>query len=99
MPVDGSDLLKLLTQLDAVLSECYVLVAAGGTALTLHHLKTSTKDVDFIVDDGDADKFRRLVDGLSDVRVDVFERGKVWFNPLPDDYVSAAVGYWSFTHV
>lgn len=99
MPVDGADLLKLLTRLDMALSECYVLVAAGGTALTLHRLKTSTKDIDFIVDSGDADKFRQLVNSLSDAHVDVFERGKVWFNPLPDDYVSAAVGYWSFTHI
>ena len=99
MPVDGADLLDLLTRLDAALSECYVLVAAGDTALTLHRLKTSTKDIDFIVDGGDADKFWQSVNSLSDAHVDVFERGKVWFNPLPDDYVSAAVGYWSFDHM
>ena len=68
MPVDGADLLKLLTRLDVALSECYVLVAAGGTALTLHRLKTSTKN---IVDSGDADKFRQLVNSLSDAHVDV----------------------------
>lgn len=99
MRVDGAALLELLTRLDGALSGHYVLVAAGGTALTLHNLKTSTKDVGFIVDSGDADEFGQLANGLSDVHVGVFERGKVWFNPLPADYVSAAVRYGSFANM
>ena len=91
MRVDGAALLEFLTRLDGILSEHYVLVAAGGAALTLHDLKTSTKDVDFIVDVGNADKFRQLADNLGDVQVNVFERGEVWFN-VPADYFSTAYG-------
>ena len=99
MGVDKTGLLELLAHLDVELAERHVLVAAGGTALTLHDLKTSTKDIDIIVDEGDVDKTRRLAGRLSNSHVDVFDPGMVWFNPLPGDYVSEAVGYGSFVNM
>lgn len=99
MGVDKTGLLELLARLDAELAGRHILVAAGGTALTLHDLKTSTEDIDVIVAEGDGDKTRRLASRLSDSHVDVFDPGMVWFSPLPADYVSEAVGYGSFANM
>ena len=55
MAVDASSLNEIVRKLgDAVECDC-TLVAAGGTALTLHGLKPSTEDVDFVVEYGDKD--------------------------------------------
>jgi hypothetical protein len=47
--IDKFHLLDILSIWDSYLSRKIRLIACGGTALTLLHIKESTKDVDFIV--------------------------------------------------
>ena len=47
MPLDKSGLRGLLTAVDEALERRIILVAAGGTAMTLIDLKPSTIDIDF----------------------------------------------------
>ena len=44
-----TELLEFIKQLDAYLDEETILVAIGGTALTLLNIKSSTRDIDLIV--------------------------------------------------
>ena len=60
MDVDKSELMELVRWLDDEVDEKYVLIAAGGTALTLQNVKTSTKDVDFVVHTGNLDALKEI---------------------------------------
>ena len=84
MVVDADGLLELMRKLDDEMDEPYVLLATGGTALTLQNVKASTMDVDFVVQSGDMTKLNKVCSKLADVRVDLFERGFVFNNRLPD---------------
>lgn len=58
-------------------------VALGGTSLTLHGIKQTTKDVDFIVEEGD-------MTGFGDVygtKVDTFGAGQSYTTRMPSDYI------------
>jgi hypothetical protein len=52
MAVDSGPLHEFLRELGGVLNSNYTLVADGGAALTLHDIKHSTEDVDFVVEYG-----------------------------------------------
>ena len=90
MGVDASGLLDFIRRLDGEMDERYVLLAAGGTALTLQNVKASTMDVDFVVQSGDLAKLNEACSRLADVRVDLFERGFVFNNRLPDSCMMRA---------
>ena len=90
MGVDASGLVDLIYQLDEEVDERYVLLAAGGTALTLQNVKASTADVDFVVQSGDLAKLGKACSRLASVRVDLFESGFVFNNRLPDSCTSRA---------
>lgn len=47
--VDKTDLLERLNEWDRTISRSVLVVACGGTALTLQGYKPSTKDIDFLV--------------------------------------------------
>lgn len=88
MDVDASSLNDIVRKLgDAVECDC-TLVAAGGTALTLHDPKSSTEDVDFVVEYGDMDAVESAAASIGGPRVDLFPAGTVFNNPLPADYMS-----------
>lgn len=83
---------------DAVECNC-TLVAAGGTALTLHGLKPSTEDVDFVVEYGDKDAVGSAAASIGGPRIDLFPAGIVFNNPLPEDYMSRVEYKGEFGHV
>ena len=90
MDVDKTHLLDFMHRLDNEVSEQYVLLAAGGTALTLHGVKISTKDVDFVVQHGSLENLANVCSRVSSICVDLFERGVVFNNPLPDSCMARA---------
>ena len=90
MAVDSTTLGMFLQRLGGVLeSEC-TLVAAGGTALTLHGIKRSTDDVDFVVEDGNAGIIHDAIRLINGPPADLFPAGTVFNNPLPSEYLSRA---------
>lgn len=99
MGVDASSLNDIVRKLgDAVASDC-TLVAAGGTALTLHGLKSSTEDVDFVVEYGDKGAVESVAASIGGPRIDLFSAGSVFNNPLPADYMSRVEYKGEFGHV
>lgn len=88
MGVDADSLLTFISSLgDAIDSEC-LLVAAGGTALTLHGMKQSTKDVDSVVETGSMADVESAINTINGPPTDLFSAGVVFNNPLPANYVS-----------
>jgi hypothetical protein len=67
--LNEEDLLTSLESWDAALESTCLLVACGGTALTLQGYKVTTKDVDFLVpDDDDLREILRTIQDLGYVR-------------------------------
>ena len=78
MSFDNTKLLDFLGQIDRELSRKIVIVAVGGSAMTLVNAKSSTIDIDFTIPSRDCDEFehaRKLVQ--PGFRVDVFRDGVV----------------------
>ncbi|MGI0062745.1 MAG: DUF6036 family nucleotidyltransferase, partial [Nitrosotalea sp.] len=65
-----------------------VIVAVGGTAMTLFKAKSSTVDVDFTIPSqyyADFEHAKNIV--RPGFRVDLYHDGAVFLNMLPDDYL------------
>lgn len=89
MAVNSRQLLAFLEEVEKVLERRIVLVAAGGTAMTLYGLKPSTIDVDFTGPAEDVSLFVRAVKRVQPgFRVDVWPNGQVFSQFLPSDYLS-----------
>ena len=58
--LNKDNLLELLSLWNSFLKKKVHLIACGGTALTLQDIKSSTKDVDFLVPK--EDEYRYLID-------------------------------------
>lgn len=84
-----SDLIKWLKKLDNKLDRPIILIAVGGTAMTLLNLKESTRDVDFCIKGEDSERFRKLIKGAK-FKIDVFIDGFIFSEQLPDDYIDIA---------
>lgn len=88
MSLDNTKLLDFLGEIDKELSHKIVVVAVGGTAMTLVNAKPSTIDVDFTILGEDYDEFERAKKIVQPgFRVDVFRDGAVFVTILPDDYL------------
>ena len=82
----GKDMLiKWLHGIDARLKKKIVLVAVGGTAMTLLGLKSSTVDVDFSIASEDKTHFEEVLD--KKFKVDIFVEGYIFSEQLPEDYI------------
>lgn len=80
--------MALLEEADAVLGRRIVLVAAGGTALTLLNVKPSTIDIDFTGPAKDIDEFSEAERSIPHgYKVDKYKDGTVFTQILPDDYL------------
>jgi hypothetical protein len=92
MSLDKSRLTEFLEEIDKELDNKITLVAAGGTAMTLLDVKTSTIDVDFT---GPADSISELNSALEwlqpGFRVDRWPDGMVFSQTLPDDYLRKSI--------
>jgi hypothetical protein len=84
--ITKNDLINWLGEIDKKLKEKIILIAVGGTAMTLLGLKPSTRDVDFCVEGKDAAIFRRLSRN-NQFKVDIFHDGFIFSEQLPDDYI------------
>jgi hypothetical protein len=92
MSLDKSRLTEFLEEIDKELDSKITLVAAGGTAMTLLDVKTSTIDVDFT---GPADSISELNSALERLqpgfRVDRWPDGMVFSQTLPGDYLHKSI--------
>ena len=86
--IDKNDLVKWLHKVDKNLKKHILVVAVGGTAMTLLGLKSSTVDVDFCVDSEDKEELEAAISGT--FKVDIFVDGYIFSEQLPDDYMSKA---------
>lgn len=88
MSLNKQQLLDFLEELDKELDKKITVVAAGGTAMTLHDAKPSTIDVDFTIPTGSYEEFKRVLDITPHgFKVDYWPNGMVFSQDLPDDYL------------
>jgi hypothetical protein len=100
--VSKSGLLSVLSSFDKRLNRKILLIAVGGTAMTLLGIKASTKDIDFnIPNKEDYNDFHALYKKISPgVQIDYYGSNMVFSEALPKDYVKKARGYESgFTNI
>lgn len=89
MAVGSRQLLGFLEEVEEILERRILLVAAGGTAMTLYGLKPSTIDVDFTGPAEDVALFVRVIKRVQPgFRVDVWPNGQVFSQFLPSDYLN-----------
>jgi hypothetical protein len=88
MSLDNTKLLDFLEEVDKELSRRIVVVAVGGTAMTLLKAKPSTIDVDFTIPGEFYDEFVKAMKIVnSGLKVDLFHDGAVFITMLPEDYL------------
>ncbi len=88
MSLDNTKLLDFLGEVDKELERKIVVVAVGGTAMTLLNAKPSTLDVDFTIPAeyyGEFEAAKKIVQ--PGFRVDLFHDGAVFVTMLPEDYL------------
>src|SRR5208283_66598 len=93
--VAKKELLGFLDSFDAELNRGVLLVAVGGTAMTLLGVKASTKDIDFnIPSEEDYKEFIRVKDKIKPgVQIDCWSSNMVFTEVLPEDYVKLSSEY------
>ena len=82
--IGRNELVKWLRSIDKKLHRKMTLIAAGGTAMTLLGLKSSTIDVDFCLKSEDKNDFEKALD--KKFKVDIFTDGYIFSEQLPADY-------------
>jgi len=82
--IDKNELLEWLKAVDKKLKKKIVLIAVGGTAMTLLGLKSSTRDVDFCIKSEDKKDFEKALG--KKFNVDLFTDGYIFSEQLPEDY-------------
>jgi len=88
MSLDNTKLLDFLVEVDKELSRRIVVVAVGGTAMTLVKAKPSTIDVDFTIPREFYDEFTKAKKIVNPgFKVDLFHDGAVFITMLPEDYL------------
>ncbi|OLD78276.1 hypothetical protein AUF62_02840 [archaeon 13_1_20CM_52_20] len=88
MSISSKQLVDFLDEVGKTLDRKIVLVAAGGTALTLYRAKASTIDVDFTGPAKDVELFQKAVNATQPgFKVHVWPDGQVFSQFLPDDYL------------
>lgn len=88
MSFDNTKLLDFLGEIDKELKRRIIVVAVGGTAMTLLNAKPSTIDIDFTIPAKYYDEFemaKKIVQ--PGFRVDLFHDGAVFITMLPVDYL------------
>ena len=86
--ITGRDLIDKLPLLNQRLDTWTEAVGLGGTAMTLLGIKDETRDVDFILEEGDTTSFKSISERICGTVVDVFGRCSAYSVRMPDDYVS-----------
>jgi len=100
MPCDKSVLFDFLNVLNENLSNKITLVAAGGTAMTLLDIKTSTIDIDFTIPSCDRLEFEQaLKSNPPGYKVDRWTDGCIFCQTLPNDYLKKSITIKEFSHI
>lgn len=86
--IDRKTLMGWLREIDKKLSRKIIIVAVGGTAMTLLGHKPSTIDIDFCVSSSDKILFEKHVGRK--FKVDIFVDGFIFSEQLPEDYSEKA---------
>ncbi len=87
--LDKSQLLSLLARFDEELEQKIILVAAGGTALTLLDAKPTTLDIDFTAPSESIAIFDRVEKGIPHgFKIDRYKDGAIFSQILPEDYLT-----------
>lgn len=90
--LNNSKLLDFLEELDKELDGKIIVVAVGGTAMTLLGIKPSTIDVDFNMPGEDFEKFKRILGMIPHgFKVDTYKDGVVFSQILPADYIAKSM--------
>ena len=84
--ITKNDLLDWLKKVDKKLDKKIMIIAVGGTAMTLLGIKPSTRDVDFCLNGKYLKEFKELTKNSKFV-VDLFCDGFIFSEQLPDDYI------------
>lgn len=88
MSLDNTKLLDFLDEIDKELERKIIVIAVGGTAMTLVNAKPSTIDIDFTIPREYYEEFEHAKKIVQPgFRVDVFHDGAVFVTILPDDYL------------
>lgn len=92
MSLDNRKLLGFLEEVEKELSRKIIVVAVGGTAMTLLKVKPSTLDVDFTIPNQYYDEFQSAVKIVSPgFTVHSWIDGAVFVNMLPEDYLTKSI--------
>lgn len=83
--IDKYELVNWLKKIDKKLSKKIILIAVGGTAMTMLNLKSSTMDIDFCIASKDEKEFRKFLGNK--FKVDLFTDGYIFSEQLPEDYI------------
>jgi len=84
--ITKKDLLDWLKRVDKKIDRPMILIAVGGTAMTLIGLKPSTRDIDFCVESKDFRILKELTQG-DKFKVDIYRDGFIFSEQLPEDYI------------
>lgn len=88
----NKDLTDFLEIIDNHLKNKIILVAAGGTAMTLLDLKSSTIDIDFTGPQKDIEEFRTICNSIPHgKKIDTWFDGVVFSQFLPEDYIKKSI--------
>jgi len=82
--IDRTQLVVWIKKVDRKITKKIIVVAVGGTAMTLLGLKPSTMDIDFCISSEDKQEFKKAIDKT--FRVDLFFDGYIFSEQLPKDY-------------
>ena len=100
MPCDKSALFDFLEVLNEGLTKKIILVAAGGTAMTLLDLKNSTIDIDLTIPGCDRIEFEQaLKNNPPGYKVDRWTDGCIFCQTLPNDYLEKSIKIKEFSHI
>jgi hypothetical protein len=100
MPCDKSALLEFLDVINEDLTKKITLVAAGGTAMTLLDLKSSTIDIDFTIPGSDRVEFELVLkNNPPGYKVDRWTDGYIYCQKLPKDYLEKSIKIKEFSRI
>ena len=93
--ISKRDLLQFLESFDQELTRKILLVAVGGTAMTLLGIKATTKDIDFNIPlEEDFNEFAHIRDKIRPgVKIDCWSSNTIFSEILPGDYIKIAIDY------
>jgi hypothetical protein len=99
MQVESKRLIEIILEFDRYLPRNIIVIAIGGTAITLLGKKESTKDIDLCFEtEKDKESFIKIAERLGyghksgkltghGTMIDVYAQGYIFCVQLPDDYI------------